>query len=65
MMNTDLMYSLHQQRYQELRAEVERERAGRDCAGARTPWAVARLATWLRRLSTRRVRGVARAGRVG
>jgi hypothetical protein len=53
MMNPDLMYTLHQQRHQKLWAEAERERVQRDCAGARTPWAGARLMLWLQRFSTR------------
>jgi hypothetical protein len=63
MLNTDLMHMLHQQRHQKLWAEAERERVQRDVAGARTPWACARLAPWLQRFSTRRLRGAARTGR--
>jgi hypothetical protein len=57
MMNPDLIYTLHQQRHQKLWAEAERERAARDCTGARVPSASAGLATWLRRFSTHHMRG--------
>ena len=65
MMNPDLIYTLHQQRHQKLWAEAERERVARDCTGARTAWASARLATWLRRFSARPLRGVALTDRAG
>ena len=65
MMNTDLMHMLHHQRHQRLYAEAERERAQPYVAGARTAWAGARLAAWLRRVSTRGVHGVALTGRAG
>jgi len=65
MMNPDLLYVLHQQRHQKLWTEAEREWMKRDVAGARTLWAGARLATWLRRFSTRRIRGVSLTGRAG
>lgn len=65
MMNHDLMYMMHEQRHQKLWAEAERERAARDCAGARMPWAGARLTTWLRRFSTRGIHRVALADRAG
>ena len=61
MMNPDMLHMMHQQRHQKLWAEMERDRLKRQCAGA--PTVCARLATWLRRISTRRMRGVKLIGR--
>jgi hypothetical protein len=58
MTHPDLLYTVRQLQHHDLRAEaaayhIERECAY-ECGAARPAW----LATWLRRLSIRRLRGV-------
>ena len=63
MMNPDLIYMLHEQRHQKLWAEAERARAQRELIRDQAAWSCTWLTAWLRRLSTRRMRAVALAGR--
>jgi len=65
MMHLDLMYTVQQQRYDDLRAEAAQARARRELVGNPTTWSSTRIATWLRRLSGRRLRGATFTDRVG
>ena len=58
MINPDLIYMVHQQRQQKLWAEAEQMRAQRELASGQATRSRGWLATWLRCLAMRRLRGV-------
>jgi len=58
MINPDLIYMVHQQRQQKLWAEAEQMRAQRELASGQATRSRGWLATWLRCLVMRRLRGV-------
>ncbi len=59
MTNPDLIYMMHEHRYQKLLAEAERVRAQRAVANGQATRSGGWPLTWLRDLVVRRLRGVA------
>ena len=59
MMHPDQMYELRQLRHSDLRMESEQARLRRELTSGQAAGRHGWLATWLRRLSIRRLRGVA------
>jgi hypothetical protein len=57
-MHPDQMYELRQLRHSDLRMETELVRAQRELTSGLATWRRSWLATWVRRLSVRRLRGV-------
>ena len=58
-MHPDQMYELRQMRHGDLRVEIERARVRRELTSGQVAGHHGWLATWLRRLSIRRLRGIA------
>ena len=64
-MHPDQMYELRQLRHSDLRMETEQARTRRELTSSRAAWGRGWIATWLRRLRTRRTSAATLADRDG